>query len=128
MDEDLLSNPFRPLPIRAMNALGRGLSRVGLKPISLAEDSLLSAARRASGLDDFGPETFRPGLQKLLESVGSHSWRGRIARRRARSMILGGFRPTRTGLEFDEGGRRKVFMRFSGRGDPTCNLVRGCPS
>jgi len=88
VDEDLLSNPFRPLPIRAMNALGRGLSRVGLKPISLAEDSLLSAARRASGLDDFGPETFRPGLQKLLESIESDGRLSLFGRYFARRQLL----------------------------------------
>ncbi len=92
MDEDLLSKPFRPLPIRAMNALGRGLARVGVKPISLSEDALLSAARRASRLDDFGPETFRPGLQKLLESIetnGRLSLFGRYFARRQLLELLG---------------------------------------
>ena len=69
MDEDLLSKPFRPLPIRAMNAIGRGLARVGIVPISLDPDELLETARKDTGLSDFGPDTFEPGLRKLLESV-----------------------------------------------------------
>lgn len=70
MDEDLLAKPFRPLPIRALNGLGRLLARVGIRPISLAEDSLLGAASRQNGgLEDFGPDSFRSGLAKLLESL-----------------------------------------------------------
>ncbi|MCR9092740.1 MAG: sulfotransferase [bacterium] len=69
MDEDLLSKPFRPLPIRAMNAIGRGLARVGIVPISLDPDELLETARKDTGLSDFGPDTFEPGLRKLLDSV-----------------------------------------------------------
>ncbi len=71
MGENLLARPYRPLPIRAMNALGRGLSRVGITPISLSEESLLAAAAKETGLSDFGPDSFRPGLAKLLESVES---------------------------------------------------------
>ncbi|HEB88062.1 MAG TPA: sulfotransferase [Deltaproteobacteria bacterium] len=69
MSEDVLARPFRPLPIRAMNAIGRGLARIGVVPISLVDEDLMEAARRATGLDDFGPDTFRPGLAKLLESI-----------------------------------------------------------
>jgi hypothetical protein len=32
-------------------------------------DALLDAARAATGLDDFGPDTFRPGLEALCESL-----------------------------------------------------------
>ena len=73
LDEDLLSKPFRPFPIRAMNALGRGLARMGITPISLEEDSLFKAARKDAGLSDFGPDTFRPGLAALLESIESQA-------------------------------------------------------
>ena len=69
MDEDLLAKPFRPLPIRAMNALGRVLARVGITPISLEPESLLAAASRSEGLSDFGPDSFRPGFEKLIESL-----------------------------------------------------------
>jgi hypothetical protein len=69
LSEELLPIPFRPLPIRAMNALGRGLARFGRHPIALTEDALLSAVSRQTGLSDFGDEAFRPGLRRLLESL-----------------------------------------------------------
>lgn len=61
--------PFRPPPLRVANALGRALSRVGWRGISLDEERLLDLARRQTKLDDFGEESFRPGLRKLLESL-----------------------------------------------------------
>lgn len=88
MDEDLLSKPFRPLPIRAINALGRGLARLGLVPISLDEDALLRAASKQSGLSDFGPDTFRPGLRKLLASLESESRLSLFGRYFARRQLL----------------------------------------
>lgn len=54
-----------------MNAVGRGLARMGVTPISLAEESLMKAATKLAGSSDFGPDTFRPGLRKLLESIES---------------------------------------------------------
>ncbi len=69
MDEALLAKPFRPLPIRALNALGRGLARLGVVPIPLDTASLLRAAARQAGCDDFGDDAFRPALAKLIESL-----------------------------------------------------------
>jgi hypothetical protein len=71
VEDDLLQKAFRPLPIRAMNALGRVLARFGVVPISLEEESLLAAAVKETGLSDFGVNSFRPGLAKLLESIAS---------------------------------------------------------
>ena len=64
-----LASPFRPLPIRALNAVGRGLDRVGRKPIALDEEALLGAASSQTGLADFGDESFLPGLRVLLDSL-----------------------------------------------------------
>jgi hypothetical protein len=36
---------------------------------ALDPDALLDAARAATGLDDFGPDTFRPGLEALCASI-----------------------------------------------------------
>jgi hypothetical protein len=66
---DALPAPFRPAPIRVFNALGRPLLRRGLRPFGLGEATLLSAASRIAKTDDFGDESFRPGLQRLLESL-----------------------------------------------------------
>ena len=70
-DRELLARPYRPLPIRAMNALGRGLERIGQRPIPLDPENLMAAASSATGLDDFGPSSFQPGLEKLMASMES---------------------------------------------------------
>ena len=50
--------PHRPLPMRLINGLGRGLVRSGLALPRLDEGRLLAAARRHTGLDDFGRVRF----------------------------------------------------------------------
>jgi hypothetical protein len=85
----VLAPPFRPLPIRAANAVGRGLARVGAHPIALDEATLLRAASRASGgLRDFGGESFRPGLRLLLDSLESDARLNLIGRFFARRQLL----------------------------------------
>ncbi len=69
LNTDLLAKPFRPLPIRAANTIGRALSRAGIVPVSLSCDDLLRAAESQTGLHDFGPDTFRPGLDRLLAAL-----------------------------------------------------------
>ncbi|MBK7950832.1 MAG: sulfotransferase [Deltaproteobacteria bacterium] len=66
-----LAKPFRPLPIRALNAVGRVLRRVGVVPIDLSLEGLLESARKQNRLADFGDPSFRPGLGKLLEALES---------------------------------------------------------
>ena len=39
------------------------------RPLAACEDALHEAARRATGLDDFGPDAYAEGLWRLL-----HSW------------------------------------------------------
>lgn len=69
MSPHTLPGPFRPLPIRAMNATGRLLERVGIQTVALDEASLIRAASRTAGLDDYGDESFRPGFRRLLRSL-----------------------------------------------------------
>ncbi len=69
MSTHRLPLPFRPLPIRAMNAGGRWLERLGVQTVRLDEASLTGAASRSSGLDDYGDESFRPGFRRLLRSL-----------------------------------------------------------
>jgi hypothetical protein len=61
--------PFRPLPIRALNAIGRTLERRGRALFDLDPDALLARARKATGLTDFGDPSFRPGYLRLLRSL-----------------------------------------------------------
>ena len=53
----------RPRPIRALNATWGAMARTGVGRTSLDEASLVAAARRASGLHDFGDETFREPMR-----------------------------------------------------------------
>jgi hypothetical protein len=68
--------------LRALNAVGAGLGRVGVDLARLEPERLLAAARERSGLSDFGDAAFRDGLDALVDAVlregGQHAF-GRIA-------------------------------------------------
>src|SRR5262245_19286673 len=86
-------NAARPLPtpVRAINAVGRGLRRLGVPLVSLDEDALLAAARKRTGLSDFGPETFREGMRRLITSLEEEaelSMLGRFIARTEFAMFL----------------------------------------
>jgi hypothetical protein len=71
--------------IHTANALGSVLSQMGFAIVSLDERDLLDAARRATGLDDFGDDDFRDPLTRLLsclENEADLTLVGRIAARR----------------------------------------------
>ncbi len=63
---DDLGSPRLPLPLRAANAVGGPLAR-GL--VRLDEQSLLAAARKKTGCEDFGDEGFREPLRVLLDAM-----------------------------------------------------------
>jgi hypothetical protein len=80
-----LPAPFRPLPIRGLNAVGRVLAGFDVRPFRLDEEAVMGLASRATGLDDFGDDSFRPGLRKLtlsLENDGRLNLFGRYFARR----------------------------------------------
>ena len=81
--------PHRPPTIRGLNALGRAVSGLGLHLPSLGEELLLRAAGRATGLTDFGPGGFRPGLHQLLTSLERDAALTAIGRMFARAQIVG---------------------------------------
>jgi hypothetical protein len=62
----------RPWPVRAFNALGPVLSRVGALP-SLEVDRLIASARKSTGLQDFGDEWFREPLGVLVTSLNEEA-------------------------------------------------------
>jgi len=65
-------HPYRPLPIAGFNKLGRALEAAGaLRP--LEEGALLAAARRRTGLRDFGEEWFREPLRVLIDSINAEA-------------------------------------------------------
>ncbi len=58
-------HPYRPTAIAILNGIGRGLGwRANLNP-----DSLMAAARKRTGLSDFGDEEFLPALEQLCSSA-----------------------------------------------------------
>lgn len=61
-------HPYRPKAIAALNGIGRMFAALGLRA-SLDADSLIAAARRKTGLQDFGDESFRRGLEVLTQSL-----------------------------------------------------------
>ena len=79
----MLEAPPLPLGVRVFNRLSRPVA--GLIPrLSLDPHALLGAARRSSGLDDFGDPWFRQGLEVLtgaLEDEAELSTLGRILTR-----------------------------------------------
>jgi hypothetical protein len=80
--------PRLPLPLRAVNLAGALLERVGRRPIDLSEPALLEAARRATGLDDFGEPWFREGLRALLASYEEGGHLTTFGRLRARNECI----------------------------------------
>jgi hypothetical protein len=78
--------------IRVTNGLGSALHRAGVSPVSLAEPSLLDAARRATRLEDFGDaDNFLDPFRRLLvslEAEASLTLLGRVAARRDLTGLL----------------------------------------
>ncbi len=61
--------PSQPAYLRAFNALGRALARLGLDRPQLEVEALLAHATRRTKLADFGDESFLAGLRKLIEEL-----------------------------------------------------------
>jgi len=55
--------------LRLANRIGEGAERLGLRWPSFAPEALLAAARRETGLSDFGDPRFREGFDVLADSL-----------------------------------------------------------
>src|SRR5512134_1002489 len=75
--------------IRAFNTVGTALRRAGVPLIPLDEQALVEAARRRTGLEDFGDEAFREPLGILLRAYESEARLTPIGRLVARGDALG---------------------------------------
>ena len=71
-----------------MNAAGSAVSRLGIPVFPLREEALLDRASQTTGLTDFGPDTFRTGLSKLVESLNEEAHLTTIGRMIARQEIV----------------------------------------
>ncbi len=70
----------RPLRFSALSFTLRILENAGLMKQPLQIEALLAAARRQTGLDDFGDETFREPLSRLLDSCENEAHLNTIGR------------------------------------------------
>ncbi len=80
--------PYRPFAIRLFNILGGLFAVLGLRS-SLKPESMLKAARRRTGLSDFGDESFMEGLQVLARSLDEEASLHPFGRFVARDRLVG---------------------------------------
>jgi hypothetical protein len=82
---DDLASPRLPLALRLLNAVGAPFA-TGL--VSLDEERLLAAARRRTGLEDFGHDSFREPLRVLLRSLEDEAQLSVFGRFGVRQLVL----------------------------------------
>jgi hypothetical protein len=81
-----LARPVLPLPLRLANGIG---GPFGSTLIRFDEDSLLGAARRRTGLTDFGDAAFREPLRVFLRALEEEAGLNAFGRFSARELVLG---------------------------------------
>ncbi len=81
--------PTRVPAVRLINALGTGMTRLGLRLPSLEPERLLTVAHKATGLTDFGGQGWREGYDILLASLREESQLSTLGRIMARTQVLG---------------------------------------
>ncbi len=74
--------------VRALNAGGRTLRRIGAEPPSLQIDSLLKAARRRAGVSDFGAWPIEEPLERLLKSYRDEAELTTLGRITVRELVV----------------------------------------
>jgi len=79
----------RPLGVRVYNAAARLLHKAGVPVGRLDVESLTAAARKKTGLDAFGEDGFREGLQRMLASYNEEAALTPAGRGLMRLNILG---------------------------------------
>ena len=78
----------RPTFVRALNRGGRTIARTGVSLVRLEPELLLEAARRRTGLDDFGDEAFREPFERVVRSLDGEARLNLIGRIAARQDLL----------------------------------------
>ncbi|MBW1902171.1 MAG: sulfotransferase [Deltaproteobacteria bacterium] len=78
----------KPFAIRTLNGVGHKLMQMGLKIPGLNPELLIQSARRKTGVDDFGHESFRPALYRLTESLQQEAQLSTLGRIIARTQLL----------------------------------------
>lgn len=88
MSDTIPFKPYRPFGIRLLNAIGRVLALLGIRT-SLDPASMIRAAKRRTGLDDFGDESFMEGLCVLAEAQDKEANLHPFGRFVARDRLVG---------------------------------------
>ncbi len=78
----------RPLAIRAINQLGRGLSALGIHRPAIDAASVIRDAKQQTGLEDCGSADFRAGLEQLVASMNSEAALSQIGRVAAKASLV----------------------------------------
>lgn len=65
--------PQRPLGVKVINLLGRLATALGMRPVRLEEDRLMTKAVEQAGSSDFGGDDFREGLRRFAASAESEA-------------------------------------------------------
>jgi len=82
----VFDRPYRPAPIAIANRVGK-LFAFDRRPISV--DDVLAAAKRKSGLSDFGDEAFMEPLEILVDSINREAALNSVGRIIIRGRIVG---------------------------------------
>ncbi|MDX1496896.1 MAG: sulfotransferase [Salinisphaeraceae bacterium] len=88
MSQRIPFKPYRPLAIRLFNAVGRVLAVFGIKA-SLKPESIIKAARRRAGLQEFGNTDFMPALEVLANALDTEAKLHPFGRLVARDRLVG---------------------------------------
>lgn len=59
---------LRSRPVRAFNAVGAGLARLGFDRPALTPESVVAAAKKAAGSDDFGSDSYAEPLEVFISA------------------------------------------------------------
>jgi len=81
-------HPFRPAPIRLLNRLGRAGAHLG-RSDRLDAEALRDAARRKTGLSDFGDDSHAEALEVLVTSINAEARLSPTGRLIQRSRLTG---------------------------------------
>jgi hypothetical protein len=83
------SRHYHRKPVRAINTVLSVLNTFGIAEVKLDEATLINAAKRATGLDDFGKDEFSTSLRVLLNSLENEAELNPIGRFLVSQTILG---------------------------------------
>ena len=75
--------PYRPLPVKLLNLLGRNRASS-----SLQTDALIAQAKQKTGLDDLGDDSFRPALDTLIDAINKEAELTLVGRMIQKSKLL----------------------------------------